>query len=231
MSLGRIASLALLLLILGCTRVFAQPEFDAVDDHQAWGGAQLALPLRENLDLVLLGSLRQGRDFTHLVYENAGGSLVFGFGKHFTLSPMYQFIGAQPYSTVHTLENRISLVASFRFPLKKLVVSNVQQLEQRMRRPNNSNRYRNRLQLEWPIRLGESQFRLFAADEIFYDWTLGSWNRNRLYLGAGKSLSKSLSVDVFVMKQNSKLSLPRDVIAIGALFRIRLDHNPLHHLP
>jgi Protein of unknown function (DUF2490) len=200
------------------------------DDSQLWTSVQFALPLRERIDLILLGSLRQGRDFTHPVFEAGGSALRLRLGRYFALSPMYQFVATQNYPGVHTIENRLFIGGVFTIPVKRLVVEYVHQLEQRFREPRNSSRYRNRIQVEWPFRFRGGDYRLFSWDEVAYDWNHNAWSRNRLAVGGGKRLRSNFGIDLFFMKQNARFSLPRDINVIGVTFRIQLD-RAIHHQP
>ena len=200
------------------------------DDSQLWTGVQVALPLREQTDLILSGTLRLGRDFSHLVYETGGAALRFRLGRYFAVSPIYQFVATQYYPGVHTRENRLSISGVFSIPIKRLILDNAHQIDQRFREVGNSNRYRNRVQVEWPFRFHDGDYRLFTWDEAYYDWVPHAWSRNRFTVGAGKRLNRHLAMDLFFLKQNARFSRPRDINAIGVTFRIRLD-RPVHHLP
>src|SRR5262245_28980486 len=123
------------------------------DDSQLWSAVQVAVPLKERVDLILSGTLRLGRDFSHPVYEAGGTSVRFALGRYFALSPIYQFVATQYYPGVHTHENRLSINGVVSIPIKRLVVDNMHQLEQRFRETGNSNRYRTRVQVEWPFRV------------------------------------------------------------------------------
>ncbi|MBA3711793.1 MAG: hypothetical protein H0W76_04990 [Pyrinomonadaceae bacterium] len=52
--------------------------------------------------------------------------------------------------------------------------------------PINSTRYLHRLQVERAVKIGGADFRLFVADEVFYDWSVDSWTRNRFAVGVGQ---------------------------------------------
>lgn len=203
---------------------------DAEDDSQLWTAVQFALPLREQADLILSGSFRQGRDFSHPVYEAAGAAVRFRLGRYFALSPIYQFVATQYFPSVHTTENRLSISSAVSVPVKWLVLDNAHQFEQRFREPQNSIRYRSRVQVEWPFRYHDGDYRLFSWDEAYYDWSAHAWSRNRFSVGGGKRLNSNLAIDLFFMKQNARFSRPRDINAIGVTFRIQLD-RAVHHLP
>ena len=215
-------------LILAC-RVWGQsgpPPAD--DDNQFWGGVQVGVPLREKVDVVLIGSVRQGRDFSHPVQEQGGAALMFRVGEFMSVSPVYQFLATQPYAFIHGHENRLSLNVSFSHRWERATISNINLIEERWRLSRTSNRYRNRLQFEWPLNLGDFQFRAFIADEVFYDWSVRAWNRNRFFAGVSRHLNSALTLDIFYAKQNGKDSLPRDLNVIGATFRVKLK-SPFHH--
>jgi hypothetical protein len=200
------------------------------DDSELWTAVQVALPLREKTDLILTGSFRLGRNFSHPVYEAGGSALRFHFGRHFALSPIYQFVATQYYPGVHTRENRLSINGVFSLPIKRMVVDNAHQFDERFRQTQNSSRYRNRVHVELPFRFRDADYRLFVSDEVFYDWNHHAWSRNRFSVGGGKRFSPHFGIDLFFMKQNARFSRPRDISAIGITFRIRLD-KPIHHFP
>ncbi|MSO23349.1 MAG: DUF2490 domain-containing protein [Acidobacteria bacterium] len=200
------------------------------DDSQLWTSVQFGLPLRERTQLILSGSFRQGRDFSHPVYEAGGAGARFQFGRYFALSPICQFVATQYYPRVHTRENRLSINGVVSVPIKRLVLDNMHQFEQRFRELQNSNRYRTRVQVEWPFRFHDADYRLFSWDEVYYDWNYHAWNRNRFAVGGGKRLNSKLAMDLFFLKQNARFSRPRDINGIGVTFRIQLD-RPIHHLP
>jgi len=200
------------------------------DDSQLWTSVQFALPLRERTQLILSGSLRQGRNFSHPVYETGGASVRFRLGRYFALSPIYQFVATQYYPGVHTRENRLSINGVVSVPIKWFVLDNMHQFDQRFREPQNSVRYRSRVQLEWPFQFHDADYRLFCWEEAYYDWSPHAWSRNRIAVGGGKRVNSNLAIDLFFLKQNARFSRPRDVNAIGVTFRIQLD-RPIHHLP
>ena len=200
------------------------------DDAQLWSSVQLALPLRERTQLILSGSLRQGRDFSHPVYESGGASVRFRLGRYFAVSPIYQFVATQYYPGIHTRENRLSINGVVSVPIKRLVLDNMHQFERRFREPLNSSRYRTRVQLEWPFRFHDADYRLFSWEEVYYDWIPHAWSRNRFAVGGGKRLNPKLAMDLYYLRQNASFSRPRNINAVGVAFRIQLD-RPIHHLP
>lgn len=212
----------MLILFLGYARAQrAAPAPRA--DTQVWNDIQIALPLDDRLDLLLLGTVRFGRQVTRPVDERAGVGLSFRVNKYFTLAPNYLYIGMQPLAGKKNYEHRLTIAATVRLPFGKFTVSDRNQLERRIRRPQvDATRYRNRLQIEHPLKLGGLKLQAFAGDEIFYDWNVHDWVRNRFSIGVTRRVNRHLTLDLYYMRQNDGRTRPADLGIIGATYRIRL---------
>src|SRR5438128_11943228 len=70
-------------------------------DNQYWSELQLAVPINERIDLVLLGVVRVGRDVGRPVNERIGAGISVKIGKYLTLLPSYMYVASQPTSTNH----------------------------------------------------------------------------------------------------------------------------------
>jgi Protein of unknown function (DUF2490) len=193
------------------------------DDKQLWNEVQLTAPLYEKIDLVLGGSLRLGRDVSHLVQERISVGFAFNPSKHFTLTPSYLYQSTQPLPDQKTFENRLALNGAFRFALGKFALSDGNQIERRFisSRPAFT-RYRNRLRIEHPVSLGDIKFDAFVADEVFYDWSVKAWARNRFSVGIKKQINRHCTGEVFYLRQNDAHSHPGDLNVAGITLRIRL---------
>ena len=196
------------------------------DDTQSWNEVQLTVPLSKTIDLTASGQLRLGRDITDFVDGRGGMGLNFKVKvKKWSLSlaPFYLHIATQPTPDRRAFENRLNFAATVQPPtFKGFTVKNRHLFERRLRDPADSTRYRNRLTVEHPVKIGESKLTLFIADEIFYDWTVDAWVRNRASAGVGKTLNKTFAVDVYYLRQNDGRSRPGDLHVIGSVLRVRL---------
>jgi hypothetical protein len=63
---------------------------------------------------------------------------------------------------------------------------------------------------------------LYVADEVFYDWSIDRWVRNRFTFGGTKVLNKHLTQDVYYLRQNDGVSIPGDLNVIGTTLRVKL---------
>ena len=192
-------------------------------DNQLWNDVQVAVPLTKNIDFNMLGTLRLGRDISRPVDERLGTGFTFRFGQHLQIAPNYLYIGMQPFRNRRVWESRLSLPVTLRFDVDKFRISDRNTFERRIRRPGiNSTRYRNRLQVEHPVGTKEWGLSLYVADEVFYDWSVDRWVRNRFTVGGTKVFNKHFTQDIYYMRQNDGVSIPGDLNVIGTTLRVKL---------
>ncbi len=193
------------------------------DDAQLWNDVQVAVPLSKKVDLMLLGVVRVGRNFARPVNERIGAGVSFRVGKHLTLFPFYLHGASQPTSASHSTEERITLEATARFPLGRFAFSDRNRVEYHIRDPRpNFTEYRNRMQLEHPLKIGEFELQGFIADEVFYDSIARAWIRNRIYAGIEKKVNRHFTFSLYYARQNDSYSHPGDLHAIGTSFKFHL---------
>jgi uncharacterized protein DUF2490 len=212
---------ALLLLLLLASCVAAQ----SVDhtDNQQWNDVQLAVPVTKQFDFNLLGTLRLGRDLSRPVDERVGVGFTWHYGKYLTVAPNYLHIGMQPVPHRKIWENRLSLPVTLRFNANRFRLSDRNLFEHRIRNSGlRGNRYRNRFQVEHPLGAKDWGLSLYAADEVFYDWVVDRWVRNRFTIGASKVFNKHFTQDYYYLRQNDGVSIPGDLNVIGTTLRFRL---------
>ena len=213
-------SLLLLLLLVPCAS--AQSLVDRTDNQQ-WTDVQLAVPVTKNFDFNLLGTLRLGRDISRPVDERVGAGFTWRIGKYWTVSPNVLGIGMQPVRGRKIWETRLSLPVTLRFNVGKFRLSDRNLFEHRIRNSGlRANRYRNRFLVEHPVGDKEWNLSLFVADEVFYDWFIDRWVRNRFAAGATKVFNKHYTQDFYYLRQNDGVSVPGDLNVIGTTLRFRL---------
>jgi len=192
-------------------------------DNQLWSDVQIAVPVTSTIDFNVFGVLRLGRDISHAVDERIGVGFTFKFGKYLTVAPNYLYIGTQPFKNQSAWESRLSLPITLRFAVKKFRLSDRSLFERRFRNARaTSTRYRNRFQIEHPIGPKKIGLSLFVADEVFYDWSINRWVRNRFAVGASKVFNKHFTEDFYYLHQNDGVTVPGDLNVIGTTLRLRL---------
>ena len=192
-------------------------------DNQIWSDVQAAVPMAKDIDFNMLGTLRLGRDVSRPVDERLSMGFTFRFGQHVSIAPNYLYIATQPVRNRKLWESRLSLPVTLRFNVDKFRLSDRNLFERRIRRPGiNSWRYRNRLQVEHPVGRAKLALSLFVADEVFYDWSLKRWPRNRFTAGVSKVLNKHFTQDIYYLRQNDGVSVPGDLHVVGTTLRVKL---------
>ena len=197
------------------------PQSASRDDTQSWNEVELSLPLNEQVDLEFYGQLRVGRNLSHLVDERAGIGFSFKPNKYLTFEPSYRYIAAQPVAGRSTREHRLSFEATVSVPVRGFTLSDRNQLDRRLRSSGNTTQYRNRLQVEHPVTLGGTQFKVFVADEVFYDSRERAWIRNRFSVGVSRKFSERYTGEIYYLRQNDGFSRPGDLHVIGTTLRVR----------
>ena len=220
-----------LVILVSLTGVVAHAQSNAVpeEDTQLWNDLQIGVPVTKRVDFTLYGTFRFGRDVSIVVDRRIGAGFSYKAGKFLkqaddflTLSGWYLNIITRPREGDKQHENRLNLAATLRFPLGKVGLSDRNLFERRVRTPVSATRYRNRLQIDYPAKLKDGQFGVFASDEVFYDWSVDDWVRNRFSVGVSRRFNKYFTGDVYYMRQNDGRSRPGDLHVIGLTYRVRL---------
>jgi len=192
-------------------------------DTQSWNDVQLTIPLNKKTEFVVIGTLRIGDNITKPVDERWGLRFNYALNKYVALQTVYFHRDARPPNGRHEREERGTVGANLRVPLGKFTFNSRNWFERRWREPQiDAWRYRNRLQLEHPFKIGKMKFAWVVSDEFFYDWSLHDWVRNRFAVGVNHTFNKHFTLDTYVMRQNDGRSRPGDVNVIGTTWRIRL---------
>jgi len=221
MMMMRIAGICVCLIALSLTTA-GQALVDHTDNQQ-WTDVQLFIPVTKQIDFTLGGTLRIGRDFNRPVDERVGAGFSFKLGKYVTVSPNYLHIGMQPFAGRRVWENRLSVPAQVRFDLGGFRLTDRNLFERRLRNSGvKTNRYRQRLQVEHPVGPDGLALSVYVADEVFYDWAVDRWVRNRFSVGAIKVFNKHFTQDFYYLRQNDGVSIPGDLNVIGTTLRFRL---------
>jgi len=207
----------------GCLAIRAQSVSPPREDTQIWTETQLAIPIDKQVSLVLLGTLRFGRNVSRPVNERIGAGVSLKAGKYLTVFPFYLHIASQPTSTSHSTEDRITLEATLKFPAGRFTIADRNRVEFHIHHPApNFTQYRNRLQLEHQLKVGTLEVDGFVADEVFYDSIANAWIRNRFYLGAIRKINKHFTLELYYVRQNDSHSQPGDINALGTTFKFRV---------
>ena len=192
-------------------------------DTQFWNETQLAVPVSQKADLVLIGGLRFGREISRPVDERIGAGVAFKPNRHFTIQPYYLYVAQQPFAGRKVFEHRLNLDVTVRVFPGRFTIADRNRIERRVRHSSRDfTVYRNRLQIDHPARLGSFKFKPFVANEIFYDSSASRWTRNRFSVGIIREFSPRFTGEFYYLRQNDGRARPGNLHVIGTVFRIRL---------
>jgi hypothetical protein len=192
-------------------------------DTESWNDVQLAIPLSQEVDFLIQGTLRIGGNLSTPVDERWGLGFNYRIQKYITLNELSFHREATPPNGKHESEDRLSFGATLNIPIGSVTLVNRNWFERRWREPQvDAWRYRNRVRLEHPFKINKKKFTGFVNDEFFYDWSLRGWVRNRLAAGVSHAFNKHLTLDIYGVRQNDGRTRPGDLNIIGAAWRIKL---------
>ena len=192
-------------------------------DTQSWTDIQLTVPVNKKIDLLIQGTVRFGGNISTPVDERWGFGFNYKIQKYVTLNELYFHREAKPPHGRQEHEDRFTFGATLRKPIGKFALIDRNWFERRWREPQvDAWRYRNRLQLEHPFHISKAKFTGYVADEIFYDWSVHDWVRNRISVGASHAFNKHFTGDLYFLRQNDGRSRPGDINTIGTQLRFRL---------
>jgi hypothetical protein len=192
-------------------------------DTQSWNDIQLAIPLNKKVDFLVQGTVRIGGNLTTAVDERWGFGFNYKAWKYVTLNELYFHREAKPPNGRQEHEDRLTLGATVRFPLGKFTLTDRNWFERRWRQPQvDAWRYRNAVLIEHPFKIGKAKFSFVVGDEVFYDWSLHVWVRNRFATGVNHAFNKHFTLYVYGMRQNDGRTRPGDINIIGTQWRFRM---------
>jgi hypothetical protein len=191
-------------------------------DTQNWNDVYLNISLSKKVDFVVHGTLRMGNDLRQPADERWGLGWVFNVNKYLSFNPFYFHREARAPHGKSEYEDRFTLGVTLQESFRKFTLIDRNLFERRWREPQvNAWRYRQRIRLEHPFQIGQAKFSWFVSDEVFYDWSLHQWVRNRAALGAAHSFNKHFAAELYYMRQNDGRTRPGDINIIGTTFRFR----------
>lgn len=221
--LTRSACLTLLLILIAKSVTAQTTNRVPETDVQSWNDVQLTIPMNKKVDFLLTGTLRVGDNVTKAVDERFGVGFNYKLNPYVTLNEWVFGREARPPNGRREHETRLTLGATFQKTFGKFTLSDRNGFERRWRAPQvDAWRYRNRLRLEHPFQVNKTKFTWFVADEVFYDWSVRDWVRNRAAAGVTHPFNKHVTLELYYMRQNDGRSRPGDIHIIGSLWRFKL---------
>jgi len=183
---------------------FCVSNLYARDDWQYWSKFALEANYIEDLTLKVGGELRLRDDFSELALANVETILLYQPIKYLEFGPLYKFESAKSPSGKRIHENRYGIEATGKVRLWKLGLSDRNRVEYRNKSGDDSWRYRNRIQLTYPINIRKIRLTPYASEELFYDEEVQELNQNRVTLGFSVRLYQYLGIQLYYRLQSRR---------------------------
>src|SRR6266487_1548344 len=133
---GTQVALAALWLCLVSEDVFAQAANQIPkSDFQSWNDVQITVPMTKNVDFTVQATLRLGDNVSQTADQRFGVGFVLKLNKYLSFTPFYFHREARPPNGRHESEDRLTLGATVRFPVRKFTLADRNWFERRERTP------------------------------------------------------------------------------------------------
>src|ERR1700752_2627752 len=193
---------AVVVLLAVSPAALAQAQGPLKSDTQFWNDLIFTMPLNKRVDLGVTVTTRINSHLTDVMDERWGVGAVVKINKYLTFTPFYFHRQAKQPRLIKEREERLTLGAALRFPAGKFTLIERNWFERRWRTPQRDAwRYRVRGQIEHPITVKTFKFTGYVSDEVFYDWSIGRWVRNRFAVGGYHPFNKHFTLDLYLMRQ------------------------------
>lgn len=199
---GRFAAILALMAVVAADATLA-PPVQARDDWRLWLEQPWSLAVSSTLKLVGKTEERFQDDMSDYHVQVASVGVSWKPLPWLKLEPIYHYQWTEAAGPDQN-ENRVFLNATPSWSAGPFQVEDRHRVEFRHINGRDDWRYRNKPKLSVAIGTGWSAIEPYVADEVFYGARAGEWNRNRLFLGVEKPLTKHLSAEVYYMVESNK---------------------------
>ena len=200
------------------------PTNDPTDDVQWWPDLLLNWHMKPTFSLNLFGTVRRGQHNDAPSATQLGGGFNWALHRNFSLASQYRHVVTTPTPTRRAEEERLHIDGTPRANLGAgFTFSDRNRVEFRHVNGVFSMRYRNRSQIERPVRLtfnGQEQpITPYFSFEVFYDSRSRAWSRKQIYTGARVPLIKHVTFNGFYMRQFDAQARPGYLDVIGTFLQ------------
>src|SRR5262245_40203500 len=203
-------------------------------DFQQWTNVAVSWQVKPKLAITTFGEVHFGNDVSQFDQELVSAGVTYSPKHWVSLGASYLYLHANPKLSGLNYENRIYGEITFNAPaFHHLLVSDrvwpELRWEQLPDRATYTQRYRNRVTLERPIKIREKEYSPFVMWEKFYNANVEAWSRTRYYAGVTLQVGKKESVQFYFMRQNDEFSRPfhTNLIGVSLMFHFGGAH-PSH---
>lgn len=190
-------------------------------DSQFWGEVDVTLPLTANLSLTAISMARSSLDADRPITYAGGLGVNVGVSETLTVTPFvkeYDVFSSSRQVWVWTRELGSDLTASW--VLTPCELSDRSRVYESVAAASSRWVYRNRPQINCQVGPDRWGLSAYTAEELFHYSSIEAVTRFRWTLGTRMTLSRACVVDVYYLRQNDEVQLPRRVTALGVTIEL-----------
>ncbi len=225
-------SIVLFVVCLIC--IFSQAIFSQTrrkSTFQSWNEVQLIVPLvrgkdskGKSVDRVTAtfgGIERIGRSNLDLLDNRYGVVFDFRVNKYFSLLSSVLYRKDELVKSRRNYETRLDFGLTLSKTFKKITFKDRNEFEHRFRNSRiDTNLYRNRLQISYPVKYKEKEiFSPFISEEAYYELKSKTVVLNDFYAGITRKLTPKISLDLAYIRSDGK---PVNVNGFSVGLKIKL---------
>jgi hypothetical protein len=188
------------------------------------GYLELVVPLQERVSALLYGYYIGNADA-----PSAQLDVPIRATKFLTITPSYLYyripasglneLASRPAGFTQSYEeHQFRIDGTVKFSFHKFEISERNMYVRRFRPTDEINRYRSRIMIAHPLKVGSHTWKPFASYEAFYEWPTGGWNRNRVWSGVTVPLNHKLSFQPSYMWEGSHGLKDVNYLMFGLIF-------------
>ncbi len=217
------------LFLLSKTSLSQTPPLEAT--FQSWNEVQLILPLSQGKDskgksfdkvtATFGGVLRIGRKNFDFIDNRISLALDFRVNKYFSFMTSVLYRKDELTRDRRNYETRLDFGFVASKTWKNISFKNRNLYEHRFRNSRaDTNLYRNRLQISYPIKYKEKElFSPFISEEGYFDLKTKNWTQNEFFAGISRKITPKITLELAYIRNDSS---PVNVNGFSTSLKIRL---------
>ena len=203
--------------------LISQASFASDEVFRLWSSVSATTELDEDWEVTFSQGLRFADNASRFYYSSSSLSLNYsGFGDWIEAGDGFRKMFKKQSSNSWVSEDRPYVSVTLKGIYKELDVSSRARLEFRDKEDDKDLwRFRNRFQIEFPVRWTELKLQPYMSDEIFINFDEEHFNRNRVYAGVIYEFFEHTECKFYYLFQNWKSDDKWcDMNAVGLTFSV-----------
>ncbi len=185
-------------------------------DNQVWPEIDLDIGITKRVTFNMFTYLREGHDFSYPVNDELGVGFTYKFNDHFSLTPLYRGFINQTPGQKRVTEHFFTLDGMVRASAKTLNFADRNRLELGSSNDRFASFYRNRLEINRPVKVSDHGVTPYVQQEFFYNLRENRIVRDEFTAGLRVPVHQNVTVSGYYLRQFNFSRGATDANVIGA---------------